>query len=140
MRERKLEIVSFALALLYGAAGVAKVLAAPPFVELFLAWGYPLSLMTAIGLFELIGAVGLLLPRIASVAALSLALLMVAAIYTHLFRGGPLFAFVPLGLMVALLWLAKRRLNARQSWVLPLSIVAQNAASPTRARAGRRAR
>jgi uncharacterized membrane protein YphA (DoxX/SURF4 family) len=109
--------ISIALALVYGLAGVLKLIRADLMVERFQAWGYPEVMMLVVGMLEVAGALGLLIPRIASLAAIGLALLMAGAVYTHLFRD-----FAPLAVVAqfiaALLFVAKKRLNAPQAWVL----------------------
>ncbi len=53
-------------------------------------FGYPATLMYFIGVCEVIGAVGLLLPRLATLAACGLAVIMVGAVWSHVSVGDPL--------------------------------------------------
>ncbi len=85
------------LALLFGMAGLMK--ATTPLAELSemipMAGEYP-ALYRFIGVSEILGAVGLILPsalrvlpKLTALAAAGLALIMVLAFGTHLFRGEP---------------------------------------------------
>lgn len=56
----------------------------PGWVGRFAAWGYPEWFLYVIALFEVLGAIGLLVPRLASYAGLGLVVIMFGAIYTHL--------------------------------------------------------
>ena len=54
---------------------------------MFEAWGYPAWFATVIGVAELAGAIGLLIPKTTRWAAVGLALIMLGAAYTHLAIG-----------------------------------------------------
>jgi putative oxidoreductase len=110
--------VSIALAIVFGFSGMAKLLGAELMRERFAAWGYPDVFMLVVGMLEVAGAIGLLIPRIASLAAIGLAMLMAGSVYTLLFRDFAPLAAVPLVFFAALLFIARRRLNAPQAWVL----------------------
>jgi uncharacterized membrane protein YphA (DoxX/SURF4 family) len=118
MKSRRLTLVSLSLALIFGVSGIAKLVGADAMVDQFQRWGYSQSFMLAVGTFELLGAIGLLVPKIASVSALCLILLMIGAVYTLLFRDFAPVAILPLIMIVPLAYVAKRRLESRQSWVL----------------------
>jgi len=111
-------VVSALLALIFMLAGIAGLIRADIVVERFQTWGYPVSLIPVIGLIEVIGAFALLVPSVASLGAIGLALVMVGAIVTHVAFGSPAFAIVPLGLLLALVWVAYRRLNEPMTWTL----------------------
>lgn len=73
----------------------------------FEAWGYDARLALVIGVVELLGAIGLLLPRTAGWSALGLGVLMLAAVGTHLTHGDAVAALLPaglLGLLTLVLW------------------------------------
>jgi uncharacterized membrane protein YphA (DoxX/SURF4 family) len=110
-RERWTQGLSVTLAAVYGFAGIAKLLGMEFVLERFESWGYPVVFAQLIGMLELCGAIGLLVPRVASVAAIGLMLVMFGATYTHIFRGSPLLAIVPLACIAALGVIAQRRLN-----------------------------
>ena len=74
-------IVSIVLAIGIGLAGAAKFFA-PSWHELFIGWGYATWFLYVIGTAEVAGAIGLLVPRIASYAAMLLAAVMIGAFVT----------------------------------------------------------
>ncbi|MEA3136885.1 MAG: hypothetical protein QOC71_1166, partial [Thermoplasmata archaeon] len=85
------------------------------FDEQFVAWGLPAWFRFPVGLAEVAGAIGLLVPRLRFFAATGLTLLMAGAVVTHLRieEYGP--ALVPLTLAIlngVVAWLA------RPSWVV----------------------
>jgi putative oxidoreductase len=65
-----------ALGKLTGAAG-----------PMFESWGYPSWFATLIGVLELAGAIGLLVPKTTRYAVFGLTLLMLGAAYTHVSNG-----------------------------------------------------
>ena len=67
------------------AAGVAKLAAAPFMVQLFTQIGLGQWFRVATGVVEIIGAVALVYPRLASIGALWLGGTMFFAVLTHLF-------------------------------------------------------
>jgi uncharacterized membrane protein YphA (DoxX/SURF4 family) len=80
---------------------------------------FPQPVVTAIGVLELLGAVGVVLPGILGVAgvvvpvaALGLAVLLVGAIATHLLRGEQDEVAAPVLLLVAAAAVAAGRLSA----------------------------
>lgn len=108
-----LHTVTVVLALFYGlASGLPKLIAHPTAVEAFngIGWGRPG--MYAIGLLEVAGAVGLVVPVLSGLAALGLSLLMVGAFFMQVvaFHGEnaatPVILLVPL---VALAWTRRAR-------------------------------
>jgi uncharacterized membrane protein YphA (DoxX/SURF4 family) len=105
-------VVGGMLAVLYLFAGGTKLAGMPMHVEHFAQWGYPDWFRLFVGMWEVIFGLLLLVPRAASYAAGALALAMVGAIYTELFRGVPAQAVVPLvlfGVLMMLLWLRRER-------------------------------
>jgi len=70
-------------------------------------WGYGGRFALVVGVLELLGALGLLLPRTAGWAALGLSLVMIGAIGTHVANGEIIAALLPagmLGLLGLVLW------------------------------------
>ncbi|WP_055533919.1 DoxX family protein [Streptomyces graminilatus] len=109
---RALQVV---LALFYGfASALPKLIAHPSAVESFDKMGWGGAGMYAIGLLELAGAVGLLIPVLQSVAATGLSALMVGAfivqvtVFDGQYAATPLILIVPLALIA---W-ARRGHNA----------------------------
>jgi len=77
-------IVSIVVAAMFIMAGGTKVVGLPMHVEHFQKWGYPDWFRILIGIAEVAGGAGLLIPRLASFAAAGLAAIMLGAVYTHL--------------------------------------------------------
>ena len=72
------------LAAVFAAAGLAKLAGEPAMVELFADVGAGSWLRYLVGVLEVAGAVGLLVPRLAGAAALGLVALMIGATVTNL--------------------------------------------------------
>ena len=97
-----LRVARFALAAVFAGAGLAKLGGEPAMVELFDDIGAGAGLRYLVGLLEVAGAVGLLVPRLTGLAALGLAALMAGATVTNVVVLGtsPLLT-VALGLVAA---------------------------------------
>ncbi|MEV5984207.1 DoxX family protein [Streptomyces sp. NPDC052051] len=113
-RSRRAEIslrtVQIALALFFAvASALPKLIAHPSAVESFNKMGWGSGGMYTIGLLELAGAVGLLIPALASVAAVALSALMVGAFIMQLTAFDGENAATPLILMLPLLLIAVTR-------------------------------
>ena len=93
-------VLSILLALAFLVAALGKLTGAA--LPLFENWGYPAWFATLIGVLELAGAVGLLIPKLARAAILGLVLLMLGAAYTHIAAGEGMQVLRPLIFMVAL--------------------------------------
>lgn len=76
-------------------AGVAKVTASDVMVANFARWHYPGWFMYAVGLAEIGGALLLVIPRLATLGGVGLAVLMVGAVFTHLGNGEGIGAAMP---------------------------------------------
>ena len=89
------------LAVGYLLAGLIKFTdgAAPTFAR----WGYAPWFAILIGVLELIGAIGLLIPKTRRATILGLALIMIGAVYTHATNGEVAQVYFP-GIFLALLW------------------------------------
>lgn len=70
---------------------------------MFAGWGYPAWFATLIGVAELAGAIGLLIPKTTRYAVLGLTLVMFGACYTHIANGEGLQVLRPI-IFLALLW------------------------------------
>jgi putative oxidoreductase len=70
------------LALAYLAAAAGKLTGAA--TQMFAHWGYPAWFAKLIGVLELAGAIGLLIPKTMRYAVLGLIVIMIGAAYTHL--------------------------------------------------------
>jgi putative oxidoreductase len=60
----------------------------PVWERMFRTWGYPDGFYLVIGAIEVVGGIGLLIPKLASFSALTLAAVMAGAAATQLLRGG----------------------------------------------------
>lgn len=84
-------IVSALVTVSIGVAGVGKLTGAGHWHDLFLEWGYPGWFVPIVGVFEVVGAVMLVIPRTARYGAALLAIVMASALITLLTHpGGPL--------------------------------------------------
>lgn len=92
--------ILLALAYLIAAAGKLTGAATP----LFENWGYAPWFAMLIGVLELAGGIGLLIPRLTRLAILGLTGLMVGAAYTHLAAGEGLQVLRPV-VFTAVLWI-----------------------------------
>jgi len=101
-------LISGALVLLYLGAGLPKALGMGPAVDGFRQLGFSDHFRVLIGVLEVSGALGLLIPRVATWAASGLAGLMLGAVCTHLATGTP-GAGLALGALVLLLGVARER-------------------------------
>lgn len=85
------------------------------FDEQFVAWGLPAWFRFPVGLAEIAGAIGLLVPRLRFLAAAGLTLLMLGAVGTHLANAEWVAAPIPAvlsALAATVAWLA------RPGWVV----------------------
>jgi putative oxidoreductase len=93
-------VLSILLACLFLFAGVPKLLTPEKILS---QWVYARWFLTVIGVCETLGAIGLLIPRLAALAALGLCGIMVGAIYTlvshHLLKDLP----VPIVVLILLI-------------------------------------
>jgi putative oxidoreductase len=112
--------LSVLLALMFLASGWGKLTngataAGMSFDEQFVAWGLPAWFRFPVGLAELAGAVGLLVPRVRFLAGAGLTLLMVGAVGTHVANAEWIVVAIPavLGALTATVaWLT------RPTWVV----------------------
>jgi uncharacterized membrane protein YphA (DoxX/SURF4 family) len=79
-------IASIALAALFLATGIPKLLGAEGWGRHFSRWGYPDWLRLVVGATEVVSAALLLVPRFARLGAGAIAVVMAGATYTHLAR------------------------------------------------------
>ena len=59
----------------------------PTWERMFRAWGYPDGFYLVIGAVEVVGGIGLLIPKVASYSAMVLAVVMAGAAATHIVNG-----------------------------------------------------
>ena len=101
------KIVLWIVSILLGAAflfsGVAKLFLQPAEVRaMFVHYGYAAWFGTLIGVCELLGGIGLLIPRLAALAAGGLSIIMVGAFFTHVVHHEYSHSLVPLVLLMLL--------------------------------------
>jgi uncharacterized membrane protein YphA (DoxX/SURF4 family) len=115
MRGRNLNIAAWVasvlLALLFVVVtGLGKVAGSPQFVEGFHKFGYSDGFRVFIGVCEVAGGLGLLIPRLATWAGAGLICIMIGAVYTHFSIGDAAHAPFPVvvGLLCAFIaWVRK---------------------------------
>ncbi len=90
------------LALTFFVTGAGKVGAVKPSPQNFARWGLSPTIMRAVGAAEILGAIGLLVPRAAPFAAVGLGLLMLGAVRTGVVYKEPLHIALPAVLIVLL--------------------------------------
>jgi len=102
-------ILSALLAAVFATTGIAKVIGAEPIgLQAAAMDGFPQWIRMVVGLVEIAGAIMILIPGVAAIAAALLALLMVPATITQWISGQP-GVFVPVVLFAVLLIVAWRR-------------------------------
>ena len=77
-------VIQIVVAVLFFLVASQKLISTDEVVANFRRWEMPDNFHVVIGVLEVLGAVGLLIPRTAGMAALGLMFIMVGAIYTHL--------------------------------------------------------
>jgi uncharacterized membrane protein YphA (DoxX/SURF4 family) len=80
-------VLSVLLALTFFSIGVEQLMGEPMMAGLFHLFGYPPWSMVLVGAVEIVGAVLVLVPRVAHIGALLFGCIMVGAIYSHLTHG-----------------------------------------------------
>ena len=101
-------ILAILLALAFLLAAVGKLSGAA--TPMFEGWGYPAWFATLIGVLELAGAIGLIVPKTTRWAILGLTAIMLGAVYTHFAGGEGVQVARPLVFLAALwgLWFLRR--------------------------------
>jgi uncharacterized membrane protein YphA (DoxX/SURF4 family) len=97
--------LSILLALIFFMTGAFKLSGQKRFVENFQRWKYPASVQLTGGIFEITGAILLLIPRLTLYGAVILLGVMLMALYTHRFREKiPRNAIGPLILLIMIIF------------------------------------
>jgi putative oxidoreductase len=94
-------IASLILALIVGAAGIAKLMGVPMVHQSFAILGLPSWFGYFIGAAEVAGAVGLFIPKLSRLAATGLAIIGAGAVYFHIMHT-PISQGVPATVVLAL--------------------------------------
>jgi len=100
------KVLRVVVALVFLAAGAAKLAAPAPVVETFARFGFGKGFLMLVGVVEVAGAIGLFLPRLAPLAAAGLALVMVGAIVVQAMHGTPVQLVPPVLFLAACGYLA----------------------------------
>jgi len=108
-------IVSVLLAAMFVFVGGLKLLHPEQARPMFVHYGYAAWFATFIGSCEVLGAIGLLVPRLAGLAARGLSIIMIGAVYTHVTHQEYSHAVTPLVLLVLLVGVDYMRLGRRGS-------------------------
>lgn len=95
-------IIQALVAALFMMMAVPKLMSDPETVANFTRWGMPEKIYLVIGSFEILGAIGLLIPRTSAFAAIGLILIMVGALFTHVTHNEMMMALMPLIVMAML--------------------------------------
>lgn len=109
-------VLQLLLAVLMAGPGSQK-FTSPAWERMFRAWGYPDGFYLVIGATQVVGGIGLLIPRAASYCAIVLSMVMVGASATQIFRGdrNGIFELVLaalLGVIATLRWRDRWRARA----------------------------
>jgi putative oxidoreductase len=104
--------VSILLAALFFFAGGLKLLASDETAPMFIQFGFPAWFGTFIGVCEVLGAVGLLVPHLATLAAAGLSVIMVGAFLTMATHHQLPQSLMPLLVLALLLAVARARFKA----------------------------
>ena len=101
-RKTGLWIVTGLVALTFLATGAGKLAAIPPSPENFTRWNLSMNFMRLVGAAEIAGGLGLLVPRLAPLAALGLGAILVGALRTGIVFHETLHVLLPSVLLVLL--------------------------------------
>ncbi len=84
---------------------------------MFVQYGYAAWFATFIGVCEALGGLGVLVPRVAGLAAACLGIIMVGAVYTHVSHHEFTHALTPLVLLLLLAWVSYVRFQGSHQQV-----------------------
>lgn len=94
------------LAVLFIMMGAQKLMGEAEVTANFAKWGMPSFMLVVIGALEVAGGLGLLIPKLAGLAAAGLVGIMIGALFTHLSHGEMDMAPVPLVVLILLAFIA----------------------------------
>ena len=115
LKSALLWVVQVVLAFLFAVAAIGKLVSSPSWVARFAAWGYAPKFYLAIGGLEALGAIGLLVPRLAGYAAAGLICIMVGAALTNFLHHDGLELIRPIAYMLPLAVVVYARRPARKT-------------------------
>lgn len=99
-------VLQILLAVLFVMMGAQKLMGEAEVAANFARWGMPSLMLTLIGALEVAGGIGLLIPRLAGLAAAGLIPIMIGALFTHLSHGEMDMAPVPFVVLAILAMIA----------------------------------
>ncbi len=102
-------IVSILLAAMFVFSGGIKLLQPGQVKPMFVHYGYAPWFATLIGISEALGGIGLLVPRLAGIAAIGLSIIMAGAVYTHFSHQEFGHGMIPVVLLALLIGIAYAR-------------------------------
>lgn len=108
--------LSLILAVFFLFAGGLKLQAGQKQVDDFTHWGYALWFLYVIGAVEVMGGIGLLVPRVAAYAALLLGATMIGASLTHLVHNEMKAVPIPLVILCLLALVGYARRGPIAAW------------------------
>ncbi len=103
-------VIQALLAAFFALQGVMKLAGGEEVVANFQRWGFPERFYLLIGGLELLGGIGVLIPRTTFYAAAGLILILIGAAVTHITHGEAAMLampIIPLLLLAAVAWLRK---------------------------------
>ena len=105
-------ILSGLLAVMFALlSGLPKLLKPDMAKPMFVHYGYAPWFATFIGVCEVLGGIGLLIPRLAALAAAGLSIIMIGATYTHFSHHEYQHGLIPLVLLVLLIGVGYARVK-----------------------------
>jgi uncharacterized membrane protein YphA (DoxX/SURF4 family) len=102
-------VLAAILAVIFVLTGATKVIGLPMMADQFADWSYPTWFMYVVGLMEIAGAGLLVAVRTRRLGAFLIGIIMVGAIATHVRVGEMAMTPAPLVMLLAVLWLLRRR-------------------------------
>ncbi len=107
------KIALWTLSILLGAmfvfSGLSKLLQLDAVKPMFVHYGYAPWFAVLIGASETLGGLGLLIPRLAGIAAIGLSIIMAGAVYTHFSHHEFAHGMIPVVLLLLLVGVAYAR-------------------------------
>lgn len=104
-------VISILLGAMFVFGGGMKLLKSEETKAMFVHYGYAGWFATFIGVCETLGGLGLLLPRLAALAASGLSIIMVGAVYTHFSHQEYTHGLIPLVILALLIGIAWMRVK-----------------------------
>ena len=93
-------LLQILMSLAFVASGLIKLTNDPGVIEAFEGWGFPNHFHLLIGTLELLSGLALLVPKLVSLGASVLMVIMVGAVLTHVFVGSLAYESEPLGELI----------------------------------------